>query len=188
MGRLRRAWKCKWWAAAFLIAALCAAPAAAEPQSAPAQRIDIQSDRLQVDNVNRVADFTGNVVARQADTTIEADRIRVHYKEGGGESVEAIEKIVAAGNVRIRFENGLAETPEAVYNVSLRVFVLTGAGSRVSSGSSYIEGEKITMRRDDGRVTVEGGQRRQVEAVFYPEGTNDRPEKNSDPPGEDARH
>jgi lipopolysaccharide export system protein LptA len=134
-----------------------------------ADKIDIRSDRLDIDNEKRIADFSGNVVAQQAETVIEADRLRVYYKQSGGESVDALEKIVATGNVRIQFENGLAETPEAVYSMDTRVFVLTGTGSRVTSGKSHIAGEKITLRRDDGRVTVEGGERRQVEAIFYPE-------------------
>ena len=196
MGRLSSIWKCSRsvlaaWAWLVLTAlpqpALSAdSPPAAAPAdagAAAAGKIDIRSDRLLIDNEKRVADFSGNVVARQGDTTIEADRLRVYYKESGGESVESLEKIVATGNVRIQFENGLAETPEAVYNMDKRMFVLTGAGSRVVSGNSFISGEKITLRRDDGKVTVEGGQSRQVEAVFYPEDEEKQKQKNGESPG-----
>ena len=176
MGRSLRTFLCKLAAGAVLAVFLWAAAPApsfcADPEPAPAARIDIRSDRLQVDNEKRVAEFSGNVVARQESTVIEADRLQVHYKGNGGESVESLEKIIASGNVRIRFENGLAETPEAVYTIDTRVFVLNGAGSRVTSGNSHIVGEKITLRRDEGRITVEGGGSRQVEAVFYPEDEN----------------
>ncbi|MGD8369171.1 MAG: lipopolysaccharide transport periplasmic protein LptA [Desulfobacterales bacterium] len=181
MGRLPSLWKCSRAALAVCVWLVFSAapqtalsdedvpPPAATDAKAPASgKIDVKSDRLLVDNEKRIAEFSGNVVARQAETTIEADRLQVYYKESGEESVEALEKIVATGNVRILFENGLAETPEAVYNVSTRTFVLTGAGSRVISGNSSISGEKITLHRDDGKVRVEGGQSRQVEAVFYP--------------------
>ena len=175
MGRSPRNCKCNRLAAAFLAVFLWAAaplpaaaadstPGQADPSAdsspQPAGKIDIRSDRLDIDNEKRIADFSGNVVARQAETVIEADRLQVYYKESGGESVDTLEKIVATGNVRIQFENGLAETPEAVYSMDKRVFVLTGAGSRVTSGKSHIAGEKITLRRDDGRVTVEGGESR----------------------------
>jgi lipopolysaccharide export system protein LptA len=176
MGRSRNTFRCKLAAGAALAVFLWAAAPApsfcAEPEPAPSGRIDIRSDRLQVDNEKRVAEFSGSVVARQQSTVIEADRLLVHYTENGGETVESLEKIVASGNVRIRFENGLAETPEAVYTIKTRVFVLNGAGSRVTSGNSHIVGEKITLRRDEGRITVEGGSSRQVEAIFYPEDEN----------------
>jgi lipopolysaccharide export system protein LptA len=153
-------------AALFLMTAL---PAASAPGKKPApQAIEIRSDRLLVDSQKRTAEFFGRVRARQGDTTIEADQLTVYYHPDGGENVDALDRIVAVGNVRIRFENRLAETPEAVYNVKERVFVLNGAGTRVSSGSSHITGEKITLYRDDGRVVVESGSQKQVEAVFYP--------------------
>jgi lipopolysaccharide export system protein LptA len=196
MGRLSRRWKCSRAAAAVCAWLVFTAaphpalstddappPASTDAEAAAAGKIDIKSDRLLIDNEKRTADFSGNVVAHQEETTIEADRLMIYYKESGGESAEALEKIVATGNVRIQFENGLAETPEAVYNMETRTFVLTGAGSRVISGNSSISGEKITLRRDDGKVTVEGGQSRQVEAVFYPEDEEKQKKKNGKEPG-----
>jgi lipopolysaccharide export system protein LptA len=212
MGRSTGNFKCNGVAAAllavFLFAAAPLPAAAADSAPAPADRaadtemppeggaegsgpdaagkIDIRSDRLDIDNEKRIADFSGNVVARQAETVIEADRLQVYYKGSGGESADALEKIVATGNVRIQFENGLAETPEAVYSMDTRVFVLTGAGSRVTSGKSQIAGEKITLRRDDGRVTVEGGGSRQVEATFYPEDEDTGFQIGGEEPGKDS--
>lgn len=142
--------------------------AAAAEAPARAGKIEIQSDRLTVDSQNRTAEFSGRVKARQGQTTIEADRIRVYYKEAQAESIQSLERIEAAGNVRIRFENGLAETPEAVYNIDSRVFELIGEGSTVTSGKSRITGDRIILRQDDGQVTVEGGAGGQVEAVFFP--------------------
>ncbi|MCF8080223.1 MAG: hypothetical protein K9K88_13175 [Desulfobacterales bacterium] len=172
-------WKCKWMAAVLAAAAFWAAASLTEPfaaeKPAPAEKIDIRSDRLEVDIEGRVAEFSGRVMARQGETTIEAGRIRAYYKEGGKDSINALERIEAYENVRIRFENGLAESPEAVYNMDSRVFVLIGEGSRVTSGKSQISGNRITLHQDDGRVIVEGGSSGQVEAVFYPEEDNATP-------------
>ncbi len=162
-------------AAVFWAAALPTA-SVAEEKTGQAEQVDIRSDRLEVDIEDRVAEFSGRVTARQGETTIEAGRIRVYYKEGGKESMDALERIEAHENVRIRFENGLAESPEAVYNMNSRVFVLIGEGSRVTSGKSQISGSRITLYQDDGRVIVESGSSGQVEAVFYPENKNAEPQ------------
>jgi len=139
------------------------------------EKIQILSDTLVADHQSKIAEFIGNVKASQGDTTIESERLKVYYGSGGPPSADPenlaaqVEKIVASGNVRIRFENRLAVTQEAVYNIRAQVFTLSGKGTRVTSGSSYIVGEKITLRRKDGQVVVIGGESQRVEAVFYPE-------------------
>lgn len=145
------------------------------------EMIQIRSDSLVADDQSKVAEFIGNVTASQGDTVIESERLKVYYGSGGQPSEDPenlaaqVEKIVASGNVRIRFENRLAVAQEAVYNVRSQVFILSGEGTRVSSGSNYIVGEKITLRRKDGQVVVIGGESRQVEAVFYPEDAEKKP-------------
>ena len=145
------------------------------------EKIQIRSDSLVADNQSKVAEFIGNVKASQGDTVIESDRLKVYYGSGGRPSADPedlaaqVEKIVASGNVRIRFENRLAVAQEAVYNVLSQVFILSGEGTRVTSGSSYIVGKKITLRRKDGQVVVIGGKSEQVEAVFYPEDAKKQP-------------
>ena len=152
------------------------------------EKIQILSDTLVADNQSKVAEFIGNVKASQGDTVIESERLKVYYGSEGQPSSDPenlaaqVEKIVASGNVRIRFENRLAVTQEAVYNIRAQVFTLSGKGTRVTSGSSYIVGEKITLRRKDGQVVVIGGESQRVEAVFYPEDAEkkqDSPESNS---------
>ncbi len=135
--------------------------------------IHITSDRLISYNKAGYAEFIGNVIATQKETIITADRLKVIFKKNiankGPLSVdeESIHEIVAEGNVKIKFDNRVAVTQQAVYNTQTRVLVLTGDGSRITSEKDSITGEKITFYRADGRVNVESGSKKRVEAVFY---------------------
>lgn len=135
--------------------------------------IHVTSDKLISYNKAGYAEFIGNVTATQKDTVITADRLKVIFKKDiankGPLSVdeESIHELIAKGNVKIKFDNRVAVTQQAVYNTDTMVLVLTGDGSRITSGKDSISGEKITFYRADGRVNVESGNKKRVEAVFY---------------------
>jgi lipopolysaccharide export system protein LptA len=135
-------------------------------------RIHITADKLISDDEVDYAEFIGNVRATQEDTVITADRLKIFVKNTDNKSApgvgtKSIHKIIASGNVKINFDNRVAVTPQAVYNTKTGVLVLSGDNSRIISGKDSISGEKITLYRTTGRITVESGEEKRVEAVFY---------------------
>jgi len=135
--------------------------------------IHITSDKLISDNKAGYAEFIGNVKAIQGNTVITSDKLNIFYKKNiankGSISVneESIHKIVAKGNVEIKFDNRVATAQQAVYNTETMVLVLSGKNSKIISEKDSISGEKITFYRIDGRINVESGNKKRVEAVFY---------------------
>jgi lipopolysaccharide export system protein LptA len=137
------------------------------------QKIHITADKLISDNKVDYAEFIGNVRATQEDTVITADSLKIFVKKnpdnkstpGGG--MDSINKIIASGNVKINFDNRVAVTRQAVYNTETGILVLSGDNSRIISGKDSISGEKITLHRTTGRITVESGKEKRVEAVLY---------------------
>ena len=135
--------------------------------------IHITSDKLISDNKAGYAEFIGNVKATQDDTVITSDRLKIYYKKNIANkeplsvSEESIHKIVAKDNVEIKFDNRVATAQEAVYNTETMVLVLSGNNSKIISENESISGEKITFYRIDGRINVESGNKKRVEAVFY---------------------
>jgi lipopolysaccharide export system protein LptA len=133
--------------------------------------IEITADRLISDSQNHWARFEGQVKAIQGDTTIEADHLTIHYKSGGeaqaSAGTDALSKITASGNVRIKFDNRLAVTDEAVYITGQRILTLTGSPARVTSDKDLVSGTVIIFYRDSGRIEVQGGDGKQVEAIFH---------------------
>ncbi len=143
------------------------------PQTAhdPAQtsKIQITSDQLLYDREKTVAEFSGNVRAVQDDKVITAASLKIfHTQEGlqGETRSAAIEKIVASGNVVIHFDNRVAQAEQAVFVNKTKVLILSGSPARVVSGSDTISGDQITYYQTNGRLEVESGQGRRVEAQF----------------------
>lgn len=154
------------------------APAAQEAspesgQPVDANRIHITADTLITNTSEKNAEFVGNVKATQGTTVITSDRLQVFYrdtdraKESNPTGEDVISRIVATGNVRIVFDNQVATTQRADYLADQRVVVLSGEDTTIVSGGNSISGTKITLYRDDGRIQVEGGQKKRVEAFFY---------------------
>jgi lipopolysaccharide export system protein LptA len=151
----------------------CPAPdaaIAAETQPAAQPPIHIVADRLVAHNESRSAEFIGRVRVVQGATTIQADRLKLVYKDGEGESTglqaESIDSIEAVGNVRIEMDDRVAESQRAVYTAADRKLVLTGPGARVISGPNVIEGGTITFYRESGRVEMIGDEKNPVKAII----------------------
>jgi len=138
-----------------------------------ADRIQIKSDSLVAYNEESYAEFIGNVSAVQGTTRITADKLRIYYSkspENKGKpdsGQESVKKVVATGNVVIHSENRAAYTSTAEYTPATKVIVLSGPGSKITSGDNFVTGDKITFLMQEDRVTVERGKDKQVEAVFY---------------------
>ena len=166
---------------AVLAACFCTAQwAAAHPppgkEGERSQRIQISAESLEADDAKKYAEFAGNVKAVQGETVITSDRLKIYYegnpaaygekKESSAKKTgDAIQKIVASGNVKIRFDNMDAQASVAVYTISDRILILNGPGARIRKpDSGEITGNKIIIRRDDGRIRFEGG----VEGFLLP--------------------
>lgn len=125
--------------------------------------INIKSNDLAVNNVTRIAIFTGKVVAKHDDVTIYCDKMTVYYGEDKGE----VEKIEADGNVRIVQENRLGTSSHATYETKLGLITLT-IKPKVIQGSDTVTGKVITYYVDEDRSTVTSDGDTRVEAVIHP--------------------
>lgn len=139
----------------------------------PGKKIYITSDSLVSGNDAKYAEFIGNVKATQGSDVITTDRLKIFFKKTPQSNdnlimnQESIAKIVANGHVTIHFDNKVAVAEQAVYITATRVLVLSGPNSKIVSGSDSVAGEKITIYRADGRINVESGGEKRVNAVFF---------------------
>ena len=128
--------------------------------------IDVNADRLSADNARNTVTFEGDVVARQGDVTLYADRIEAIYSREAG----AIDRIEAVGNVRFVQEGREALSPRATFHNLEQRIVLSG-GATLRQGQNTVRGETLTVFLRENRSVVTGGKDGgRVEAVISPKG------------------
>jgi lipopolysaccharide export system protein LptA len=161
-----------------IVAALAGGAGAQERAGASARElgsrpIDVTADRLSADSARNTVTFEGNVVARQADVTLYADRIQADYSREAG----AIDRIEANGNVRFVQTDREARSPQATFhNLEQRV-VLSG-GATLKQGQNTVKGETVTIFLRENRSVVTGGKDGgRVQAVINPKGIVESPPK-----------
>ena len=127
--------------------------------------IDITADKLDFNQKKRVAIFSGNVVARQAETTLEADTLRVVFTSGAEQDLK---EIIATGKkVTVKLQGKKAVCRKMHYYAVARKIVLTGNPS-LDDGKNVISGEEITFFLDDERSVVKSGQKQRVKTTIFP--------------------
>lgn len=120
--------------------------------------LQVDSDSLEARGPEGLVIFLGNVVARQADFTLHADRVEVRLDT----EARDILGVEAAGSVRVQKEDMVAAGEHGSYDVATGVVVLTGE-PKVWRDRNVIAGTRITLYLGENRSIVEGAR-----AVLYP--------------------
>ena len=121
--------------------------------------VEVESDRLAVDQASGLATFTGNVTVRQGEMTITAAEARVDYTPDG----KGIDKVHLTGRVLFVSPTDAAEADEAVYTIATGEVVLTG-DVLLTQGSTTISGGRLVYNLDAGTGVMDG----RVQTVFTP--------------------
>lgn len=156
---------------AFLFAARPGIVVAAQDSQKPLffgkskEPIDITSDELDFDQKKLLATFTGNVVALQAETSLQADTLKVLFAESDDHSLR---EIIATGvKVVIKMQDKKAFCRKMHYFANERKIVLTGSPS-LDDGKNIISGEEIIFFLDEERSVVKSGQQKRVKTTIFP--------------------
>jgi len=114
------------------------------------QTVEVEADRLQIDNRLRTASFEGNVRATYGKLKLGCDAMSVGYDEDGN-----VKSLKATGNVVVR--RGPARATAAVARLDARLGLLVLEGRPVLvQGTNRLEGKRITVRLADGKLEVVG--------------------------------
>lgn len=133
------------------------------PEEWGSRPIEITAQRLLADGSKNSVTFEGEVIAKQDDLTLFADRLFAEYDQASG----SIEKIVADGNVRVLQGDREARSPHAVFfNMEQRI-VMSG-GADVTQGGNTLKGDTVTVYILENRSVVSGGEGGRVRAVIQP--------------------
>ena len=145
-------------AAAALSAAAAGLAQAQQPVSALKGHnsdapIDLQADRLEVQDRSDRAIFAGNVHVKQDALTLDTSRLTVAYSSSGGVQINRLD---ASGGVTVRSPSETARGNFAIYDLDKRLITLVGA-VQLDRGGSQVMGSRLVIDLDSGRAVIDGG-------------------------------
>lgn len=147
---------------AAAVAAAIAVPAMGQAISAlkghdSKQPVDVEADRIEVQDRQDRAVFSGNVKARQGDLAIDAARLRVAYRNapGQGQGLEIL-RIDADGGVIVRSPSENARGDYGIYDLDKHIITLIGSVT-LNRGDTSVKGQRLVMDLNTGRSTLDGG-------------------------------
>lgn len=115
--------------------------------------VDVEADRIEVqDRVDR-AIFSGNVRVRQAGLNLSAARLTVAYDNSGG-GVD-IERLDASGGVVVTSASETARGDFAIYDLPRRIITVVG-GVTLTQGANRLSGGRLVIDLNSGRSVIDG--------------------------------
>lgn len=115
--------------------------------------VDVEADRIEVQDRADRAIFSGNVRVRQAQLTLNAARLTVAYSTAG--SGVDIARLDASGGVTVRSPSETARGQFAVYDLDRRLITMIG-GVTLEQGTNVVRGGRLVINLDTGRAVVDG--------------------------------
>lgn len=147
---------------AALLAALATLLLLVAPAVAAAGDIHITGDKFVVNEDANEATFTGEVYVQHPNLDLWADKVVIHYGEGGTTDVKTFE---ATGHVRIKSTEQDAIGDKAVYDPKTHILHLTGK-VMVNTEASVLSGPELEVNLDTNVSTFTGSKGGRVTGVF----------------------
>lgn len=145
------------------------------PKADSDKPIEIQADRLEVLQKDKVALFQGKVEAKQGNVRLKADEMRVYYKEKKAGEQNAVSKIDVVGNVFMATPKETVQGAKGVYDVDNSRIILTD-NVIITRDKNVLKGSSLTYDLKTGRSEMKGGVTAddkagsgRVRGVFVPE-------------------
>lgn len=126
------------------------------------QPIQIESDRLEVDEGNRKATFIGNVSVVQGPTMMKASRMTVFYADQGGAQPATapggnpnIDRLEVDGTILLKSDKQTATGERGTFDMKTEVLTLSGKRVVLSEGENVMTGCKLTVQMRTGQAQFE---------------------------------
>jgi len=115
--------------------------------------VDVEADRIEVQDRADRAIFSGSVRARQGDLSMSSARLTVAYAGGSGGT--QIQRLDASGGVTVKSPSETATGQFAIYDLNRRLITMIG-GVTLVRGASRVQGGRLVIDLNSGRATVDG--------------------------------
>lgn len=117
--------------------------------------LEITSDRLDVNQTQGTARFTGDVVVAQGELRLAAAAVEAHYAAGEEGASGRISRLEASGGVLISAGGAGIEAAGAVYDLDAGTVVLSGDVVLTQAGNT-VAGQRLVIDVASGTGRMEG--------------------------------
>jgi lipopolysaccharide export system protein LptA len=137
--------------------------------------IQIEADRLEVRDVEKLAIYSGHVRVLQGETLMQAPELRVFYKgdstpgAGTGSGPVAgsqVTRIEAGPGVTVRSRDQVASADRAIFEMAKDLITMEG-NVVLTQGTSVVRGERLIVNVKTKEGRIEGGR---VQTLITPSG------------------
>lgn len=132
------------------------------------QPIVVTAQQLEVLQQQRQSIFTGEVVAKQGEMTLYAEKLIVFFQQ----DQDQVERMDAMGGVRVLHLDRVATAEKAVFRQAEETLVLVG-DAEVIQGSNKVAGDEITVYLKENRTVIKSSEKSRVKATIVPEKRQD---------------
>jgi lipopolysaccharide export system protein LptA len=172
------------------LGALACFPAAARAQDFGAafagfdtgsnEPIQIEADKLEVRDPEKIAIYTGNVKVRQGETVLEAPELRVFYTgeptqtaESGAQAAPGsqVSRIEAGPHVTVTSKDQTASGNQAVLDMTQDLITMTGSVV-LTQGPNIVRGERLIVNLKTKQGSMAGGR---VQTLITPSRAASKP-------------
>lgn len=115
--------------------------------------VDISAARIEVQERADRAIFVGDVNVRQADLTLDTERLTVAYSSQGGIEIDRLD---ASGGVVVKSPSETARGNFGIYDLNRKLITLVG-DVQLSRSGSQVNGSRLVIDLNTGRAVIDGG-------------------------------
>ena len=115
--------------------------------------VDVNADRIEVQDRADRAMFVGNVHVKQAELTLDTQRLTVAYSSNGGVQIRRLD---AAGGVTVHSPSETAKGDFGIYDLDRKLITLIG-NVQLNREQNQVNGARLVIDLDSGRAVVDGG-------------------------------
>ncbi|MGC9120842.1 MAG: lipopolysaccharide transport periplasmic protein LptA [Sulfurihydrogenibium sp.] len=134
---------------------------AQQNQKTNKEPIVINADKLEYNNKERLAIYSGNVDVKKGNFNLKADIVKIYLDDKGD-----VSKIYAIGNVYFQKENKWGKSKEGEYYKDKNLIILKG-NAEVHQDDNVVEGDEIQYYVDEERAIAISKSNR-VRSVIFP--------------------
>jgi len=116
--------------------------------------VDVDADRIEVQDRDDRAIFVGNVRVRQEGLSLNAARLTVAYNKVNGGSPQ-IERLDAQGGVSVVSATETAHSDVAIYDLNHKLITMIGSVDLQQGGNS-VKGARLLIDLNSGRSVIDG--------------------------------